>query len=153
MTVNPPPIFGRRVAATLIALAGFLVFSVGFIGYTRVQTRNGDVVRLDPTLDGLLAPGANVEKVAGNLQRSEGPLWVSGGHYTSPPQLRFSHKPSRKTYGWFPSMGRLRQVSICASIICVPRSSLLACGVSSLRGGGGGNTFTGGVGGESTGRG
>src|SRR6516162_9887543 len=33
---------------------------------------------------------------------------------TSPPQLRFNHKPSRNTYAWLPSIARLRHVSICA---------------------------------------
>jgi hypothetical protein len=35
---------------------------------------------------------------------------------TSPPQLRFNHKPSRNRYGWLPSIGRWRQLSICAQI-------------------------------------
>ena len=33
---------------------------------------------------------------------------------TSPPQLRFNHKPSRNTYAWLPSIARLRHLSICA---------------------------------------
>lgn len=40
----------------------------------------GDVLRLDPAIDRLVPPGARVEKLSGNLQRAEGPLWISGGY-------------------------------------------------------------------------
>jgi gluconolactonase len=35
----------------------------------------GTIDRLDPALDGLVAPGAVIEKVAGGFQFTEGPLW------------------------------------------------------------------------------
>jgi len=41
----------------------------------------GDVLRLDSALDRLVPPGSRLEKLAGNLQRAEGPVWIrSGGH-------------------------------------------------------------------------
>ena len=40
-----------------------------------------DVVRLDPALDKIVPSRAKVEKLAGNLQRAEGPVWVRDGGY------------------------------------------------------------------------
>ena len=45
------------------------------------QTQTVHVLRLDPALDRLIAPGARVEKLAGNLQRAEGPVWIKSGGY------------------------------------------------------------------------
>lgn len=44
-------------------------------------SKPGDVQRLDPNLDRLVPSGAKVEKFVGNLQRGEGPLWISNGGY------------------------------------------------------------------------
>ena len=40
-----------------------------------------NVLRLDAALDKIVSPHAKVEKLAGNLQRSEGPVWVREGGY------------------------------------------------------------------------
>jgi len=45
---------------------------------TEAPTGVGTIVRLDPALDALVAPGAVIEKVAGGFQFTEGPVWVSG---------------------------------------------------------------------------
>ena len=47
------------------------------------------VQRLDPALDKLVPAGAAVEKVIGNLQFAEGPVWVRNGGY-----LLFSDIPA-----------------------------------------------------------
>jgi len=52
-------------------------------------TLAGQVKRLDPALDKLVPAGAVVEKVAGNLQFAEGPVWVRNGGY-----LLFSDIPA-----------------------------------------------------------
>ncbi len=41
----------------------------------------GKIVRNDPALDKLVPPGAQVEKVRGDLRFTEGPLWVRPGGY------------------------------------------------------------------------
>src|SRR5689334_21472889 len=48
----------------------------------------GTIERLDPSLDTLLAPDAQIEKLAGGFEWSEGPVWVSRGNY-----LLFSDVP------------------------------------------------------------
>ena len=52
-------------------------------------TLAGQVRRLDPAFDKLVPAGAAVEKVAGNLQFAEGPVWVRSGGY-----LLFSDIPA-----------------------------------------------------------
>ena len=63
------------IAATL---AGTTCFPLPSRGQT---TGAGDVLRLDPALDRLVPAGAKVEKLAGNLQRAEGPIWIKDGGY------------------------------------------------------------------------
>jgi gluconolactonase len=40
----------------------------------------GSIVRLDPAFDSLVPPSAQVEKLAGGFQFTEGPLWFPSGH-------------------------------------------------------------------------
>jgi len=49
----------------------------------------GSVLRLDPALDKLIPAGAAIEKVTGNLQFAEGPVWLRNGGY-----LLFSDIPA-----------------------------------------------------------
>ena len=53
------------------------------------------VERLDPALDKVLAPDANLEKVAEGFHWSEGPVWKDGA-------LLFSDVPENKIYKWQP---------------------------------------------------
>ena len=39
----------------------------------------GKIERLDPALDALVAPGTDIEKVAGGFKFTEGPLWRPDG--------------------------------------------------------------------------
>jgi gluconolactonase len=49
----------------------------------------GSITRLDPALDKLVPTGAVIEKVTGNLQFAEGPVWLRNGGY-----LLFSDIPA-----------------------------------------------------------
>src|SRR5215469_3076897 len=40
----------------------------------------GSIVRLDPAFDSLVPKDAQIEKVAGGFQFTEGPLWRPDGH-------------------------------------------------------------------------
>jgi gluconolactonase len=64
-------------------VATLAIASVGVVAQTRTPepTAAGDVQRLDPALDRLVPPGAKVEKLSGNLQRAEGPVWIKRGGY------------------------------------------------------------------------
>lgn len=55
----------------------------------------GSVRRLDAALDKLIPTGATVEKVIGNLQFAEGPVWVRAGGY-----LQFSDIPANAIMMW-----------------------------------------------------
>ncbi len=53
------------------------------------------ILRLDPALDALLAPDAEVEKVAEGFHWSEGPVWKDGA-------VLFSDVPENTIYQWTP---------------------------------------------------
>lgn len=53
------------------------------------------IERLDPAFDQLIAPGAQIEKLAEGFQWSEGPVWKDGALY-------FSDVPQNKLYRWQP---------------------------------------------------
>jgi gluconolactonase len=60
----------------------------------------GSVQRLDPALDKLVPPGAAAEKLIGNLQFAEGPVWPHGSGY-----LLFSDLPGNAIMKWTPTGG------------------------------------------------
>ena len=55
----------------------------------------GEVERLDPALDKLIAPGAKIEQLADGFDWAEGPVWVEYGRF-----VLFSDIPSNKIYKW-----------------------------------------------------
>ena len=55
----------------------------------------GNVQRLDPRIDDIIAPGTRPERLATGFQWSEGPVWISDG-----PFLLFSDVPTNKMYRW-----------------------------------------------------
>jgi gluconolactonase len=72
----------RMVGIGTAVLATIVVFTISTSGQPPDQrSEDSDVLRLDPALDRLVPTGAKVEKVAGNLQRGEGPLWIRNGGY------------------------------------------------------------------------
>jgi gluconolactonase len=60
------------------------------------QATAGRVVRLDPGLDRIVAPGARLEKLAGGFQFIEGPVWHPDGY------LLFSDPNANTIYRWSP---------------------------------------------------
>lgn len=62
----------------------------------------GRVVRLDPALDAIVAPGAGIEKLAGGFQFTEGPVWVPEGGY-----LLFSDPNANTIWRWAPADGQV----------------------------------------------
>jgi len=58
----------------------------------------GKIVKVDPALDAIVPAGAKIEKLAGGLVFTEGPLWMrDGGGY-----LLFSDVPGNAIYKWSP---------------------------------------------------
>ncbi len=55
----------------------------------------GDIERLDPRLDTLIAPGTPIEKLAEGFDWAEGPVWVKDGNY-----LLFSDVPANTVFKW-----------------------------------------------------
>jgi gluconolactonase len=55
----------------------------------------GSIERLDPGLDRLLAPGAEIEKLAEGFTWAEGPVWMA-----PQAQLLFSDVPGNRVYRW-----------------------------------------------------
>jgi gluconolactonase len=61
-----------------------------------VQATTGKVIRLDPSLDRVIAPGSKLEKLAGGFQFIEGPVWHPDGY------LLFSDPNANTIYRWSP---------------------------------------------------
>ncbi len=55
----------------------------------------GKIVRIDPSLDKLIAPDAKIEVLSSGYQWSEGPVWIKNGGY-----LLFSDVPANTIYRW-----------------------------------------------------
>jgi gluconolactonase len=64
-----------------------------------VEQATYDVVKVDDALDDLLAPGTPLERVAGGLEFTEGPLWAPDG------ALLFSSPNTNQVYRWAPGGG------------------------------------------------
>ncbi len=60
----------------------------------------GDVIRVDPAIDALIAKDAKIEILAEGYQWTEGPLWIEDGQY-----LLFSEIPSNSIYKWTEEKG------------------------------------------------
>jgi gluconolactonase len=57
----------------------------------------GRIQRADPAFNAIAAPGAAIEKLAGGLVFTEGPVWIHAGGY-----LLFSDVPGNAIYKWTP---------------------------------------------------
>ncbi len=60
------------------------------------QATTGKLVRVDPSLDRVIAPGSKLEKLAGGFQFIEGPVWHPDGY------LLFSDPNANTIYRWSP---------------------------------------------------
>ncbi len=56
----------------------------------------GEIVRLDPEMDAIVAPGSKIEKLAGGFRFTEGPVWIKEGY------LLFSDIPENVIRKWSP---------------------------------------------------
>jgi gluconolactonase len=63
----------------------------------------GTVVKKDAALDAIVPADYVIEKLAGNLMFTEGPLWVEEGG----PYLLFSDVPGNANYKWDPATGQV----------------------------------------------
>ncbi|HKQ96892.1 MAG TPA: SMP-30/gluconolactonase/LRE family protein [Candidatus Polarisedimenticolia bacterium] len=61
-----------------------------------IRRVDGEIRRLDPALDAVVAPGATFEKIAGGFLFTEGPLWHPDGY------LLFSDPNANTIYRWSP---------------------------------------------------
>jgi gluconolactonase len=65
------------------------------------QFVNTEIVKVDPGLDTIVAPGAKLEKLAGGFLFTEGPVWVPATATTSG-YLLFSDPNNNTIYRWSP---------------------------------------------------
>jgi len=59
------------------------------------STPIGTIERFDPAFDTVVAPGAQIEKLAEGFQWAEGPVWIRAGGY-----LLFTDVPANTLYRW-----------------------------------------------------
>jgi len=86
----------KKVRALLAIAAVFL-----FAAKARAQNL-GEIVRVDPFADAIIPQDAKVEKVAGDFQFIEGPIWV---HSKGQGYLLFSDIPANVIRKWDPKAG------------------------------------------------
>ena len=78
--------------------AGAVVISgIAVLSLFGQAPRTGDIVRLDPAMDKIVAPRAKLDKLRGDLRFSEGPVWVRSGGY-----LLFSDLMNNAIMKWTP---------------------------------------------------
>jgi gluconolactonase len=75
-----------------------LCFALSLLPLAAQPTRVGSIRRLDPAVDKVVPPNSAIEKVAGNLEFAEGPVWVRNSGY-----LLFSDIPANAIMKWIPS--------------------------------------------------
>ena len=61
----------------------------------------GSILQLDPSLDSIVSPNANIEVIADGLDWSEGPLWLEKQN-----MLLFSDVPQNTIYKWTEKKGK-----------------------------------------------
>ena len=82
-----------RKAFGVIALA----FAIGLGAPWSWAQTGGSIVKLDAALDGIISPGAKLEKLRDGYVFLEGPVWSRSGGY-----LLFSNMPEKKIERWTP---------------------------------------------------
>src|SRR3989442_9763812 len=97
-----PPMSLCCLTKLFTASLGLLWFSSAFADDLTPRPTMGEVLRLDPAADALLAPDAKIEVLASGLDWSEGPVWIpnaatqpGGGGY-----LVFSDVPRNQVMKW-----------------------------------------------------
>ena len=79
-----------------------LVLPVRVIAENANYPTLGEVIRLDPALDKLIAQDARLEVIASGFDWTEGPLWLPD---EKGPRLLFSDIPRNSIYEWRPDAG------------------------------------------------
>jgi gluconolactonase len=87
----------KKQMLALVAVAG-----VFFAGATARAQSFGEVIRVDPAADAIVPADAKVEKLAGDFQFVEGPIWV---HSNGQGYLLFSDIPANVIRKWDPKSG------------------------------------------------
>jgi len=82
----------------------FLALAALFAGAAVSAQESGQIIRLDPALDTLIAPNAKIEKVADGFGFLEGPAWV---HTGGSGFLIFSDIPANVIDKWDPRDGKV----------------------------------------------
>jgi gluconolactonase len=85
---SPPPNFIWLRSATLD------FYKRSGVGHTTAT--DGEVVRLDPAVDGIIAPNTPIERIATGFGFTEGPVWAREGY------LLFSDPNNNQIYRWTP---------------------------------------------------
>ncbi len=98
---------------TALLLSGCHTASPGFQLPREIKVNHGEhfgsIEVLDPRLNGLIAPGAALEKLASGFDWSEGPIWIKPGQdplargveeFKKGGYLLFSDVPSNTVYRW-----------------------------------------------------
>ena len=85
----------RLVIAACAALPATASQSLASAVIAQAYPSVGQVLRFDPALDRLIAPGARIEELATGYTWSEGPVWISEGGF-----LLFSDVPENRMYRW-----------------------------------------------------
>jgi gluconolactonase len=91
------PVFTLSMISRLLFVS--LGLACNLIAQTKVYPTIGEVVRLDPRLDALIAKDANIEVIASGFDWCEGPVWVPGGDGKAG-FLLFSEIPSNSVRRW-----------------------------------------------------
>jgi gluconolactonase len=84
-----------RAVHRLRALPRCVLAVVSVLPLTAQTSGVGSIKRLDPALDKLIPAGAAIQKLTGNLQFAEGPVWITRGGY-----LLFSDIPANAIMMW-----------------------------------------------------
>ena len=79
----------------------FLIAVIAGCQTKKIYPTTGEIERLDPSLDSIIAPGAKAEIIADGLDWSEGPLWIEKEH-----MLLFSDVPQNTIYKWTEEKGK-----------------------------------------------
>jgi gluconolactonase len=94
-----------------------LTTSLAAFAASPVPEFHGSIERLDPALDALIAPGAQIEVLASGFNWSEGPVWRDGG-------IVFSDVPENTVFGW-------KEGDTAAKVVLKPSGSLTGDGQGS----------------------
>jgi hypothetical protein len=85
-----------------LLFASCAIACLTFVAANGLAQQSGEIERLDPAADAIVASGAHVEKLADGLGFVEGPVWIQKGREG---YLLFSDIPANVIGKWSPSSG------------------------------------------------